>query len=91
MTSPPRATLKPAIASFKPPFDVSDTCKDLDLELVERVLVSIVALRRSEVRNPPELHHAVRANRPGFPGDKNPRNSGRLVSRSTVLPRQMGP
>src|SRR5580700_9184562 len=36
----------------KPRFVVSDTCKDLDLELVERVLISIVALRRSEVRIP---------------------------------------
>jgi hypothetical protein len=33
----------------KPRFDASDTCKDLDLE---RVLVAILALRRSEVRIP---------------------------------------
>jgi hypothetical protein len=29
----------------------------------------------------PSHHHPVRANRPGFPGDKNPRNSGRLAGR----------
>jgi hypothetical protein len=32
----------------------------------------------------PPLHHAVPANRPGFPGDKNPRDSGRLARRAPV-------
>jgi hypothetical protein len=48
----------------KPRFDVSDTCKDLDLELVERVLVGIVAVQRSEVRIPSAPASGIRTNTP---------------------------
>jgi hypothetical protein len=35
--------------------------------------------RAAEVRGSNPLHHSVPANRPGFPGDKNPGNSGKLA------------
>jgi hypothetical protein len=40
---------------------------------------------RRPVRQDCVHHHPVPANRPGFQGDKNPRNSGRLASRSAGL------
>jgi hypothetical protein len=36
---------------------------------------------RRQVSRDSVHHHPVLANRPGFPGEKNPRNSGRLASR----------
>ena len=36
----------------------------------------------------PQLHHPVLANRPGFPGDKNYRSTGRLVSPIVLVRRE---
>lgn len=53
--------------------------KALEHQAVERALPSHGRGRRFD---PCIAHHPVPANRPGFPGNKNYRNSGRLASRS---------